>query len=454
MRFRYALYQSYVLSYSAVSSNITEHGQSGKWSNWSPAQDAGSRREPMAVVWCIPFNMDRRWRRAMIIIIIGAGLTGCGSEIASSRSSASAGGPSPVASAITSASVRSTGVKGSVVALSPMTVPRATHTATTLLDGRILIAGGFGTDTDGDSASTELFDPATRRFEAGPRLTSPRYGHSATRLPDGRVLIAGGFGPDGKVLATAEIFDPVAGIFTPTGRLRVARADHEAVLLEDGRVVLIGGTGDDFEILASADLFDPRTGALSPAGPMTVPREGMAATMLRDGRVLVTGGHIGRHAQRTIYDSTEIYDPATNSFAPAGRMTIARHKHDAILLADGRVLLIAGSDARDDLGLYDSAETYDPSTDAFTPVGRLAHRRYKLRYTSVLLPDGRVLTAGGAAVPEVFDPAADAFSSIDASFGRAPYFATATLLHDGNTILAGGYSDRGPASDGAWLIRP
>jgi Galactose oxidase, central domain len=342
----------------------------------------------------------------------------------------------------------------SVVALPPMTVPRAVHTATSLIDGRILIAGGFGTDTDSDAASTELFGPSTGRFEAGPDLTSPRYGHSATRLSDGRVLIAGGFGPDGKVLGTAELFDPVAETFTATGRLQEARADHEAILLDDGRVVLIGGTADDFEILASAEVFDPRSGAFSMVGPMTVPREGMAATKLRAGRVLVTGGHIGRHEQRTIYQSTESFDPATDHFAAAGAMTIARHKHDAVLLDDGRVLVIAGSDARDDLGLYDSAETYDPATEAFTAVGRLAHPRYKLRYASALLPDGRVLVAGGAAVPEVFDPAEDTFTSIGGSLGRAPYFATATLLDDGDVIVTGGYSDLGPASDAAWLIRP
>jgi hypothetical protein len=335
-----------------------------------------------------------------------------------------------------------------------MTVPRAAHTATKLNDGRILIAGGFGTETDGDAASTELLDPAAWRFTDGPRLMSPRYGHTATRLPDGRVLIAGGFGPDGKVLATAELIDPSAGTSAETGHLRAGRADHEAVLLENGRVLLVDGTADDFEILASAELFDPGSGTFSPAGRMAVPREGMTATGLRDGRVLVTGGHVGRHEQRTIYDTTEIYDPATNRFAPAARMIVPRHKHDAILLADGRVLLIAGSDVRDDLGLYDSAETYDPATDVFTAVGRLAHPRYKFRFASVLLSDGRVLVAGGAAVPEIFDPGTDAFTSVEGTFGRAPYFATAALLDDGDTVLVGGYSDRGPASDEAWLIQP
>ncbi len=390
----------------------------------------------------------------MLIVMLGAGLAGCGGGLAISSSSTPTARPASVASPTTSASVRSPAVESSIFVLPPMTVPRAAHTATGLVDGRILIAGGFGTDTDGDPASTELYDPATGRFEAGPRLTSPRYGHSATLLADGQVLIAGGFGPDGKVLDTAELFDPLASTFTATGHLRVARADHEAILLDDGRVVLIGGTADDFEVLASAETFDPRTHAFTPAGAMAVPREGMTATRLRDGRVLVTGGHIGRHAQRTIYGSAEIYDPASDRFVPAGKMTIARHKHDAILLADGRVLLIAGSDARDDLGLYESAETYDPATDEFTAVGRLAHARYKLRSASVLLPDGHVLVAGGASVPEVFDPATDAFTSVVGSLGRAPYFAAATPLDDGSTVLAGGYSDRGPASDAAWLIRP
>ena len=341
-----------------------------------------------------------------------------------------------------------------MTALSGMTVPRATHTATRLDDGRVLIIGGFGSNSAGDPSSTEFFDPASSGFEAGPRLTSPRYGHTATRLADGRILVAGGFGPGGTVLETAEIFDPTNGTFSATGSLGVARADHEAVLLDDGRLLVVGGTADDFEVLASSELFDPRTGMFSPAGPMAEAREGMTATRLLDGRVLVTGGHVGRHERRTIYASTELYDPVTDRFTPAGDMNTPRHKHDAVLLADGRVLLIAGSDARDDLGLYDSAETYDPGSGAFTMVGRLERPRYKFRFASVLLPDGRVLVTGGAAVPEVFDPALNGFTSIDGSLGRAPYFATATLLEDGSVLVTGGYSDRGPASDAAWLIRP
>src|SRR5215510_8617986 len=97
----------------------------------------------------------------------------------------------------------------------------------------------------------------------------------------------------------------------------------------------------------------------------------MTATRLDDGRVLITGGHAGRHEDIRIYASTELYSPKTGRFSPGPDMPIPRHKHDAVLLHDGRVLIVAGSDERDDLGLYDSVELFDPATDSFTPTGSL-----------------------------------------------------------------------------------
>jgi len=73
----------------------------------------------------------------------------------------------------------------------PLTVPRIEHTATTLLDGRVLIIGGrnsLGTIL----SAAEIFDPATQNSTAIASLATPRVGHTATVLKDGRVLIAGG----------------------------------------------------------------------------------------------------------------------------------------------------------------------------------------------------------------------------------------------------------------------
>src|SRR5260370_6926435 len=117
-----------------------------------------------------------------------------------------------------------------------MTTGRVENTATLLLDGKVLIAGGDArTRAHGDSSilsSAEIYDPVTGTFAPTGNLTRARYTHSATLLPDGRVLIAGGFGPLESTkpgscplpsscgrLTSAEIYDPSSGTFTLTGNM-------------------------------------------------------------------------------------------------------------------------------------------------------------------------------------------------------------------------------------------
>lgn len=80
---------------------------------------------------------------------------------------------------------------------------------------------------------------------------------------------------------------------------------------------------------------------------MTAKRAAHTSTLLDDGKVLITGGHQGTRANVTIYTSAEIYNPANGTFTAAGNLTVKRHKHDATKLADGRVLIVGGSDERD-----------------------------------------------------------------------------------------------------------
>ena len=84
-------------------------------------------------------------------------------------------------------------------------------------------------------------------------------------------------------------------------------------------------------------------------------------------------------------------------------MVVRRHKHDAVLLRDGRVLITGGSDERDGDGAYVSTEFFDPGAGAFIAGPSMVHARYKHQGSARTLPTGDVLVAGGAANAEVYD---------------------------------------------------
>ena len=226
------------------------------------------------------------------------------------------------------------------------------------------------------------------------------------------------------------------------------------VSLEDGRVLLAGGTGTGWTFLASAEIYDPRTGIFTATGGMGEPRDGHAAVALRDGRVLVTGGHRGRGRAVVISRTAEIYEVATRRLTPTGAMTIRRHKHDAVTLPDGRVLVLGGADERDNEGVYSSVDVFDPDTGEFHSGPPMRLGRYKHRGTSIWLADGRLLLAGGAPQMETYAPATGAGEIVAAPLQLAGQFSAAAPLPDGRVVLTGGYGrGRGPCAN-AWLYKP
>jgi hypothetical protein len=336
---------------------------------------------------------------------------------------------------------------GSLAALPAMNEARAGHSATRLLDGRILIIGGLSS-----GGTAEVFDPVARRFVATGALRQPRASHTATLLPDGRVLVAGGF--NGSWLASTEIYDPKSGRFSPGPALLEPRSDHVAITLRDGRVLFIGGTSAGYTFLASAELLDPVRMTVSRTGSMSVSRESHVGVLMPDGDVLVTGGHTGRQSAIRLHETAELYDPAVGAFRETGAMARRRHKHAGGLLADGRVLITGGADERDDRGQYRDAEVYDPANGRFTAIGEMRRARYKHQGTMTLLPDERVLIAGGAGDPELFNPTTRRFMLIPASNALAGNFSTATLLARGEVLIAGGYGNGTDARRSAWLFIP
>jgi WD40 repeat protein len=338
-----------------------------------------------------------------------------------------------------------------------LAVRRFSQTATLLPNGKVLIAGGMERNGKWDS-SAELYDPRTGKFVATASMASPRACHTSTLLPDGKVLIAGGSSGMDLMLSSSELYDPATSTFKPSGNLTGPRCGGAAVLLKSGKVLLVGGEGaHEDERLATAELYDPSTGRFSATGSMHVPRNSHRAVLLQDGRVLVIGGDsAGNYPNARIEASAEIYDPATGRFTPTGSMKIARHKFAAVVLADGEVLVAGGSDNRDWRGKYASAEIFSAATGKFSPVGDMSSPRFKLTNAAVRLPDGRVLIAGGAEQPEIYDPAVKTFRPVSGGVGNGRYFSSATLLADGRVLIAGGYGDdpMAGAVANAWLYRP
>lgn len=178
-------------------------------------------------------------------------------------------------------------------------------------------------------------------------------------------------------------------------------------------------------------------------GSLQTARYGHTATLLADGRVLVVGGNYLTDSSQTIYPANaELYDPATKVWSPAGTLTSARIDHTATLLPNGKVLVAGG---RGQTGDATSIELYDPVANAWTVGGGLITPRFD--HTATLLPNGKVLVVGGYrsgvsypdywAGVELYDPAINAWTAGGALLAaRAQH--TATLLPNGRVLLIGG----------------
>jgi hypothetical protein len=122
------------------------------------------------------------------------------------------------------------------------------------------------------------------------------------------------------------------------------RSHHAAATLLDGRVLIAGGLSSDEDLIPNAAIFDPDTLEWSPAGRPDQPRAGSSATVLPDGRVLVAGGientpDIGQADSSAL---TELFDPASRSWTLGPPLLTARSGHGAVVLPDGRAMVIAG----------------------------------------------------------------------------------------------------------------
>jgi uncharacterized delta-60 repeat protein len=325
-----------------------------------------------------------------------------------------------------------------------MNVARQQQVAIRLLGGKVLLAGGY----NGHYLNTaEIFDPVDKSFTFTGNLNVARSGAAAVLLRDGTVLVVGGY--NGYYLNHAELYNPFSETFSPTsGFMLYARQDPAIVLLSDGNVLVTGGyngTSGSEAFYSTTELYDPATRTFSSSASMSVGRQGHTATLLSDGNVLVAGGCNNTQSDKVVcdnfLDSAEVYNSDEDSFSSTGAMNAHRMNHTATLLPNGKVLIAGGTDGTTTLA---SAELYDPGTGVFTRTGDMGTAR--MGHTASILPDGKVLIAGGysdhhLASAEIYDPETGTFTTISSSLAVPRLEHSATVLSDGKVLIAGGQNN-------------
>ena len=341
--------------------------------------------------------------------------------------------------AITSSTILT--VKPGFVLTGGLSAGRYSHAATLLNNGFVLISGGSATNNINDYLATaELYNPANGTFTSTGSMNTVRASHTATLLNNGMVLIVGGISSANNTSeypAAAELYDPAKGTFSTVGSLNAARVYHTATLLNNGMVLITGGYNSAGPV-ASAELYNPATGAFSLTGNLNTPRYFQTATPLNNGMVLIAGG---QGSSSAFLATAELYDPTEGTFTLTGSLNTGRYFQTATLLNNGLVLIAGGVGG---LGLANPAELYDPVAGTFTLTGNL--NIFRQSHTATLLNDGMVLLAGGYSTlfrtgssgsAELYDPLTGTFT-LTGFMSTGHGDASATLLKSGTVLIAGG----------------
>jgi N-acetylneuraminic acid mutarotase len=308
-----------------------------------------------------------------------------------------------------------------------MHVGRAFQPATLLQNGKVLVEGCDALGSGGKTA--ELYDPGKGTWTLTGSMHVARCGHSAILLNDGRVLVAGGTS-GANVWSSTEIYDPTAQRWSLAGNLNSTRSDAELALLPNGAVLAPAGFAVNTIPRDSADLYSEASRSSTATPSLNLSRWGYSADVLANGQVLVEGGTT---QDNFTTPTCELYDPIANVWTFTGS-TIGQESSVSVLLNSGQVLATTPS------------QQYDPATAVWTQTtGQLNIDR--INNTLTVLADGRVLTAGGCTTvstcelvlqSEVYDPTTQTWS-LDASMHVARESASATLLPDGRVLVAGGF---------------
>jgi len=301
-----------------------------------------------------------------------------------------------------------------------------------LPDGRVLVAGGHSGTAHVGINNTTLFDPASQGWSSAAPMPESRWYPTVTALPDGRMLVtAGEINCDGCNAPIPVIYDPATNLWT-----QLALASHSfpyyphMFVLPDGRVL---AASSNREAIASVAL-DTSAQTWTTVDPAVL--DGGSAAMYAPGKVIKSG--LGRDPDlpgAPSVSTTYVIDltQASPAWRQTASMAFPRTEHNLTVLPDGTVLVTGGSrnsDVGDTAGAVLEAELWSPTTETWTAMAAMRTPRM-YHSTALLLPDARVLVAGGGRdFPEVDQPSAEIYSPPYLFKGPRPAISSApTSIH-------------------------
>jgi len=291
-----------------------------------------------------------------------------------------------------------------------------------LPDGRLLVAGGHFSSHTGLN-TTNLFNPFSQTWSSGSAMAFDRWYPTVTALPDGRMLVTEGeIDCDGCNATIPEVYSPATNSWTSLSgaALSIPYYPHLFVL-PDGRV-LNTSTAEDPVPTRALTIQTQTWTTIDASTP-----DGGSAVMYRPGKILKTGTSVApdlaiRPSAATAYllDMTQ----GSPAWTQVSSMHFARAYHNMVLLADGNVLVTNGGQTTNAVGVSNAvlqAEMWSPATQQFSSLASMvAPRLY--HSTALLLPDGRVLVAGGGRFNQVNEPT----DQLSAEIYSPPYLFNGT----------------------------
>ena len=290
-------------------------------------------------------------------------------------------------------------VSGEWEVVADMNFPRAEHSAVLLQDGRILVTGGRD-ENYAPTFSSEIFDPETGLWEIYEDMARQRHKHISLVQDDGSVILVAGSGPS-RSLSDVELIDPINDRLEVLSSTLEEHSDHAAISLKDGRIFVSGGVRILDEVVTSvgAEIYDVKTDTWVKTSMQSRRTSAHTLTLLQDGRVIQIGGFSGGSSDNRV----EVYDSETDEWLEGPVMINARMLHTASLLNDGRVIVIGGTSRS---GNMSDSEIYDPETRMWMTSGKMLEPRTS--HTATTLQDGKILVVGGtntySGICEIYDP--------------------------------------------------